>query len=199
MGAGYDAVRSYPSHSMDGCDGMLSIGVRGPATNGGGAIARSIPGYWDQSPNIESDLCAYFTSLEAHGDITKEELDIACHSQPRALPKLLDQDLLDFTKERILTHDYDEKPLFHMLSTQLMHTPQAYPLKYDEHHSKVDLPDYFTPGSVKPPANNTDMRLSLANAMRFVDDIFKDTMQAIKDANQWENTIVLFTCMFIPM
>lgn len=37
------------------------------------------------------------------------------------------------------------------------------------------------------------MRLSAANAMRFVDDVFDETMQAIKDAGQWENTIVLFT------
>jgi arylsulfatase A-like enzyme len=37
------------------------------------------------------------------------------------------------------------------------------------------------------------MRLSVANAMRFVDDVFDETMQAIKDAGQWENTIVLFT------
>ena len=29
--------------------------------------------------------------------------------------------------------------------------------------------------------------------MRFVDDIFDETMQAIKDAGQWDNTIVLLT------
>ncbi len=37
------------------------------------------------------------------------------------------------------------------------------------------------------------MRLSAANAMRFIDDIFDETMQALKDAGQWENTIVLLT------
>jgi len=37
------------------------------------------------------------------------------------------------------------------------------------------------------------VRLALANAMRFVDDIFDETMQAIKDAGQWDNTIVLLT------
>jgi arylsulfatase B/arylsulfatase I/J len=37
------------------------------------------------------------------------------------------------------------------------------------------------------------MRLSAANAMRFVDDVFDEIMQSIKDAGQWENTIVLFT------
>jgi hypothetical protein len=36
-------------------------------------------------------------------------------------------------------------------------------------------------------------KLALANAMRFVDDIFDETMQAIKDAGQWDNTIVLLT------
>lgn len=80
-----------------------------------------------------------------------------------------------------------------MLSTQLMHTPLAYPYKYNEDHPNVDLPDHFKEGAVKPTAQNSDMRLATANAMRFVDDIFGETMNAIKDAGQWENTIVLFT------
>mmetsp|Transcript_44890 Transcript_44890/g.95562 ORF Transcript_44890/g.95562 Transcript_44890/m.95562 type:complete len:968 (+) Transcript_44890:102-3005(+) len=193
LGAGYDSSRSYPSHSMDGCDGLLSIGARGPPSNGGGAIGRSIPGYWEQSPETKSDLCEYFKSVEAEGGMSSEDRDIACLSQPRALPKLVDQDLLDFTVDRILNHDYEEKPIYHMLSTQLMHTPLAYPQKYDESHPNVDLPDHFKEGKVKPPASNTDMRLATANAMRFVDDIFNATMQAIKDAGQWDDTIVLFT------
>ncbi len=76
---------------------MLSFGCRGPPGNGGGALARSIPAYWEQGAEIESDLCEYFRALE---QLTDEEKDIACHSQPRALPKLIDEDLLDYTKSR---------------------------------------------------------------------------------------------------
>lgn len=92
-----DESRSYPSHSMDGCDGMLSVGARGPPGDGSGALARSLSGYWDQGPEIESDLCEYFKTLE---QLTQVEKDIACHSQPRVLPKLVDEDLLDYTKSR---------------------------------------------------------------------------------------------------
>jgi len=82
-----------------------------------------------------------------------------------------------------------------MHSMQLMHSPIAYPLRYNEDHPNpnVDLPDYFKEGQEKPPPSNDDMRLSAANAMRFVDDVFDEVMEAIKQAGQWENTIVLFT------
>ena len=81
------------------------------------------------------------------------------------------------------------KSMFRLLSTQLMHTPLAYPIEYNEEHphESVDLPEHFKEGVEKPPASNSDMRLATANAMRFVDDIFDQTMQAIKDAGQWEN------------
>jgi hypothetical protein len=36
-----------------------------------------------------------------------------------------------------------------MHAMQLMHSPIAYPLRYDEGHPKVDLPDYFKSGEEK--------------------------------------------------
>lgn len=100
---------------------------------------------------------------------------------------------MDYTTDIILTHDYKKKPLYHMISTQLMHTPLAYPSKYDDKTISPKTPDYFKQGASKPPAKNSDMRLATANAMRFVDDIVNTTMNAIVDAGQWDNTIVLFT------
>ncbi len=80
-----------------------------------------------------------------------------------------------------------------MHAMQLMHSPITYPQKYSEGHPHVELPEYFKEGKEKPPPDNNDMRLSAANGMRFVVAVFYETMQAIKDAGQWENTIVLFT------
>jgi hypothetical protein len=92
-----DETRSFPEHSTDGCDGMLSFASRVPSANGGGTLARSIPAYWDQGAEVKSDLCDFFQGLD---QLTDEEKHIACHSQPRAPPKLIDEDLLDYTKNR---------------------------------------------------------------------------------------------------
>ena len=73
-----------------------------------------------------------------------------------------------------------------------MHTPLAYPKKYND-EPDAGLPEYFRDGEVKPTASNEDMRLATNRYLRFLDDLFGDTMQQIKDAGQWHNTIVYFT------
>jgi hypothetical protein len=39
-------------------------------------------------------MCEYFLGLD---QLTDEEKHIACHSQPREVPKLMNEDLLDYT------------------------------------------------------------------------------------------------------
>lgn len=67
--------------------------------------------------------------------------------------------------------------MLQVFATQMMHTPVEYPSKYD---IRDDVPDYIKPGSEKPPPTARDQRLTTASAMRFVDDIFGQTMQAVK-------------------
>ena len=55
------------------------------------------------------------------------------------------------------------------------------------------MPPSFQDGQVKPPGDNDIVRKKTNNLLRYMDDLFGDLMQAIKDAGQWENTIVLFT------
>eukprot|EP00804_Cyclotella_cryptica_P015881 CCRYP_006376-RD/>CCRYP_006376-RD protein AED:0.06 eAED:0.06 QI:1179/1/1/1/1/0.87/8/411/600 len=91
---------------------------------------------------------------------------------------------MEETVRIIVSHDYAARPLYHMHALQLMHLPMQYPNAYDD-------PDEA--GKEKKPATNTDLRLSTRNAMRFVDDVFGNITQAIKDAGQWHNTIILFS------
>lgn len=65
-----------------------------------------------------------------------------------------------------MNHDFDEKPLFHMHATQLMHSPIAYPLKYNEDHPNFDLPQYFKEGVEKASAGlNHPLIFTLATAI----------------------------------
>lgn len=68
-----------------------------------------------------------------------------------------------------------------------------YPAKYDrDSHLGDVLPEHFQDGKEKPPADNNDFRYSMANLLRYMDDVFDSVMQSIKKAGQWDNTIVLF-------
>lgn len=69
-----------------------------------------------------------------------------------------------------------------------------YPKHYDNTNpNNLDLPDYWKDTEVKPPATITDQRLGTAHAVRFMDDLFGHTMEALKASGQWDNTIVYFT------
>ena len=124
--------------------------------------------------------------------LTTEEKFIACKTRPRKLPKLLDLDLLDKVTDQISNHDYNKGPFLQYFCTAMLHQPIAYPKEYDINAS-ASLPEYFQPGKIKPTPSNDDFRLSLNQAVRYLDDLFGSTMQAVKDAVQWNNTIVLFT------
>lgn len=84
----------------------------------------------------------------------------------------------------INNHDYSAGPLFHIHAPQLMHLPVQYPKAYD---------DPERAGKEKTSPNNDDLRIATNNAIRFIDDIFGNITQAIKDAGQWDNTILLFS------
>lgn len=99
-------------------------------------------------------------------------------------PKIIDLDLMEESVSVIKNHDYSTGPLYHMHAPQLMHLPMQYPKAYDDPNED---------GKEKSPANNTDLRITTRNAMRFVDDIFGNITQAIKDAGQWDNTIIIFS------
>jgi Sulfatase len=158
----------------------------------GPKLVNALPGYWEQHPDFaDTDWCPYITSL-SDDMLTPEEKFIACKTRPRTLPKLLDLDVLDNVVDQIKTHDYNVGPMFQYFATAMVHQPITYPKEYDVNAS-ASLPEYFQPNKIKPPAGNNDFRLSINNAVRYMDDLFGSTMQAVKDAGQWNNTIVYFT------
>ena len=124
------------------------------------------------------------------GRLTEEEKSIACKTRPRTPPKHIDLDLLDNVRDQIANHNYDTGSLLQFFSTAMMHLPIAYPKEYN---NDPDLPEYFKDGFIKPPPSVDDLRYATNSAIRFLDDLFASTMQAIKDAGQWDNTIVYFT------
>jgi Sulfatase len=152
----------------------------------------AVPGYFEQHPDFpDVDWCPFIQSV-SDDILTSEEKFIACKTRPRTLPKLLDLDLLDKVVEQITTHDYTKGPILQYFSTALLHQPISYPKEYDVNASDT-LPKYFQPGKIKPLPSNDDYRMTINQAVRYLDDIFGSTMQAIKDAGQWNNTIVYFT------
>lgn len=194
MGSGYDQFLGFLGDSIESCDGNRAW-TASPADfrpNSGGILANILPGYWQQSKYTTNHLCPYFQSI-SNETLTQKEKDIACQTAPRTPSKLIDHELMEESARIIQEHDYS-KPLFHMHATQLMHLPMQYPRHYDDdEENKGDEPAHFGNGKVKPPAENDDLRLTTRNSLRFVDDVFGTVMQSIKDAGQWDNTIVLFT------
>jgi hypothetical protein len=159
--------------------------------NFGPVVSNTLPGYWEQSPNLsDTSWCGYMQSLPDEL-LSVEEKFLACKTKPRTPPKHIDLDLMDSVKEQIRGHDYEKGPILEFISTAMMHLPLAYPKEYDD--LNPNLPKYFAEGHEKPQPNNDDLRLATASALRFLDDLFGSTMQALKDADQWNNTIVLFT------
>ena len=155
-------------------------------------LLNALPGYFEQSPDFnDTDWCPYIKSV-SNEMLTPDEKFIACKTRPRKLPKLLDLDVLDKVVDQITTHNYSEGPILQYFCTAMVHQPQTYPKEYDVNAS-ASLPDYFQPNKIKPTATNNDFRMSINNAVRYMDDLFGSTMQAVKDAGQWNNTIVYFT------
>jgi Sulfatase len=155
-------------------------------------LVNALPGYFEQSPEFEDvDWCPYIQSV-SDDILSPQEKFVACKTRPRTLPKLLDLDLLDKVVEQITTHNYTNGPMLQYFCTAMLHQPIAYPKKYDISAADV-LPDYFQPGRIKPVPTNDDFRFSINQAVRYMDDLFGSTMQAVKDAGQWNNTIVYFT------
>lgn len=191
LGAGYDEARVFWGDSIDGCDGHVPE-ASVPGT--GGSLMRWVAGYFDQvdsRPSIPTEQCK-LVDLVSDELMSPEEKDIACRTQPRNPPEYIDTDLLQYSQGIIKNHNYDEKPLFHMFATQGVHLPMRYPTYYDE-NPHYDQPEYFKDGAEKPVPSNDDIRMKESNMMRYIDDLFDGTMQSIKDAGQWENTLVLFT------
>mmetsp|Transcript_13040 Transcript_13040/g.28578 ORF Transcript_13040/g.28578 Transcript_13040/m.28578 type:complete len:795 (-) Transcript_13040:62-2446(-) len=197
MGMGYDSFRGSWTHSIDTCDAWHAllatpVFVSSQKNESGATLLQALPGYWEQSPEFDDNaLCDYFKSQTPL--LSPDEIFLACKTRPRQFSKLMDSDMLDHVVDNIQNHDYDTGPLFQLHSTQLMHTPMQYPKEYDDNSPNPDQPDYMKSGETKPPAKNSDLRYTTVNAMRYVDDIFGQVMQAVKDAGQWDNTIVLFT------
>jgi Sulfatase len=155
-------------------------------------LINALPGYFEQHPDFEDvDWCPYIQSV-SDDILSPQEKFIACKTRPRTLPKLLDLDLLDKVVEQITTHNYTKGPMLQYFCTAMLHQPITYPKEYDINASAV-LPDYFQPGRIKPVPTNDDFRFSINQAVRYMDDLFGSTMQAVKDAGQWNNTIVYFT------
>jgi len=72
----------------------------------------------------------------------------------------------------------------------MLHTPLEYPSKYDLGDG---VPDDIKPGSTKPQPTAQHQRIATASAVKFLDDLFGATMNAIKSVDEWDNTIVIFT------
>ena len=151
-----------------------------------------MPGYWEQSPDFtDNQWCDHMRSL-SDDVLTPEEKFLSCKTRPRSVTKHIDLDLVDNVVAQIRDHDFDKGPMFQFISTAMMHLPLSYPKEYDS--MNPDLPKYFGDGEKKPLPRNDDMRLGTMSALRFLDDVFKDTMEALQeDPAIWNNTIVLFT------
>jgi Sulfatase len=166
--------------------------------NLGPLMVNALPGYWEQDPKApDSKMCSYFQSL-SDDILTPLEKSLACKTYPRTPPKLIDLDLLDQVVEQIETHDYERKgPLLQVFSTMMLHLPMAYPAEYNEAAANNNytngMPSYFAKDRIKKPVSIDDNRWATNKAVSFIDDVFGRTMQAIKDAGQWNNTIVYFT------
>jgi Sulfatase len=141
-------------------------------------------------------MCPYFRSLPSDV-LSVAEKDIACKTYPRKPPKAIDLDLLDKVVEQISTHDYDAGPLLQVFATIMLHLPEAYPVEYNQADANSNytngMPSYFASDQVKPPASIDDNRWATNKVVKYVDDIFGRTVQAIKDAGQWNNTIIYLT------
>lgn len=193
LAMGYDHMRGNWGDWIDACDGWipLSSSPPKPQEKFGSNLYSALPGYWEQ--NVAFQDAPWCDHLATHENLTDWEALIGCKTQPRTTTKHVDLDLLDKVTEQILQHDYDEGPFLQFFATQSMHIPMQYPQEYDL-YSDLDIPDYMRYNDrIKPPASPDDMRLATSNHLRFVDDLFGDAMEAIKDAGQWNNTIVFFT------
>lgn len=161
-------------------------------------MVNTLPGYWEQDPSaFASDMCPYFQSV-SNDFLSAEEKAIACKTSPRKPPKIIDLDLLDKVIEQIKTHDFENSgPMLQVFSTMMLHLPMAYPAGYNEADANDNftngMPEHFARGKVKPPASIDDNRWATNKGVQFVDDLFGQTLQAIKDAGQWNNTIIYFT------
>lgn len=166
--------------------------------NIGPLMIQALPGYWEQKPDgPDSDMCPYIKSIPAE-KLTTAEKEIACKTIPRTPPKIVDLDLLDKVVDQIKTHDYENTgPFVQVFSTVMLHLPMAYPAEYNEAEANRNytngMPSYFAADKIKNPATIDDNRWATNKGVAFVDDIFGRTVQAIKDAGQWNNTIVYFT------
>eukprot|EP00117_Sycon_ciliatum_P021277 scpid85922/ scgid3443/ Arylsulfatase B; N-acetylgalactosamine-4-sulfatase len=82
----------------------------------------------------------------------------------------------DRAVEVIQGHDYDEKPLFLYFGAQVVHTPLQAPESYVSQCSDI-----------------TNKNRQMMCAMTKVcDENLKDVVDALKDAGQWNNTVLLF-------
>jgi arylsulfatase A-like enzyme len=164
----------------------------------GPLLINTLPGYWSQNPDApDSEMCPYFQSIP-DDTLSAEEKAVACKTFQRTPPKIIDLDLLDDVVERIESHDYKTNgPILQVFATLMMHEPMAYPAKYNEPEYNDNyangMPRYFAGNATKPPATSDDNRWATNKGVQFVDDVFGRTLQAIKNAGQWNNTIVYFT------
>jgi len=149
--------------SIDQCDGWVPVTTT-PGING--APLRWSQGYFDQfeeRPTYPTEQCHRIDQI-SDDILSQEEKDIACKTLPRTPPDLIDLDLLKWTQGVIETHDYSKGPLYHMHSTQGLHSPMRYPSYYDNNPS-FDQPDWFKDGHVKQPLTNNDASMKTANLM----------------------------------
>ena len=161
---GYDETRGFWGDSIENCDGWTTLFASPPyrvipfTEKFGGVLSHVMPGYFDQSPNLEdANWCPYIQAIDRI-TLSDEEKFIACKTQPRKPPKIMDEDLLDNVKRQIKEHDYDTGSMVQVFATQTTHTPMQYPQRYAEEDD--GLPDYFKKDNVKPLATANDQRVS---------------------------------------
>lgn len=198
VGMGFDKMLGFWGDSLETCDAWHSWTAIPPhiplPTDPKRAplFVQTLPGYWEQQPGgPDNQWCGYFREQVALGTLTEEEAQLGCKTQPRKLEKLLDVEILEDVIANIENHNYEEGPLFQVHAPQLIHTPMNYPKEFD--YNNPNQPDHFQQGQEKPPASNSDHRMAMSNAIAFVDDIFGQVMESLKDRGQWNNTVVLFT------
>ncbi|CAJ1398023.1 unnamed protein product [Effrenium voratum] len=174
MGMGYSSFLGWFGDSMESCDGAEP----GFAVGGAGPFFDALPGFWRQ--DSQASFNASWCSLLKSAQLTEEEISVGCRSFKQELDDVADEMIRRRSREIITQHDY-EKPLFLVHALQLMHLPMQYPKRFAP-----------TVTNAREPLNE-DLRAATYGALKYVDWVIGDLIDAVKEQDQYDNTLVFLT------
>jgi len=178
MGMGYSSFMGWFGDSMESCDGTEP----GFAVGGAGPLLDNLPGFWRQD-STESFNSSWCPLLRASDKLNEEEKFVGCKSFKQENYDIADEMIRRRSREIIAEHDYKkgDQPLFLVHALQLMHLPMEYPRRFAPRVRNYSQPQ------------NEDLRAATYGALRYVDWVVGDLLDALKEQDQYDNTIVFLT------